>query len=307
MAKIRSIAEFNVASARYAQATVKKANADGNAYLSKAEAQNLPKDLQDNFANYQTYAANGRAVSKEKFLESYEKYIAGTTAKADANHDGKLSATEAKNLPKDLQDNWANLWAAVDNAPAPGKSGDLQTTKQRLDSIYNKQLPKTDAFGNTARLLDQQLADQNIMSGVVGVASGKLANSKPTDADFQKWATTLMSDYLNVTQAVKAEDVKATVVDPKKGLKDGAKILAAGFAYDTSTPENIDSVLKGDPDQELLGIEEVTRQLGSPVKCVVVKGHLSEDDGHPWEVGMAAFLNTETGKFIAYYGREGDA
>lgn len=105
-------AAFISSSAAYVRATVAKANADKNTYLTKAESAALPADLQDNFGNHRVGAQkNGRVVA-DKFVERYTAYVAVKAKEADANGNGILSKKEAKNLPVDLQDNFANFRSA---------------------------------------------------------------------------------------------------------------------------------------------------------------------------------------------------
>lgn len=97
-------------SAGYIKANVNKANADGNTYLTKAEAKALPKDLKDNFENHRLGAQENGSVVAKKFIERYTDYLALNVKKADKNHDGWVTSLEVKNLPKDLQDNFWNAW-----------------------------------------------------------------------------------------------------------------------------------------------------------------------------------------------------
>lgn len=105
------IADFVSASAKYVRAAANAANADKNAYLTKAEGKALPRDLRDNFENHRVGAQANGSVTKSKFVSRYTDYVAVMAKKADKNGDGFLSATEAKNLPRDLKDNFANFKA----------------------------------------------------------------------------------------------------------------------------------------------------------------------------------------------------
>ena len=93
----------------YVTSSVKAANADGNAYLTKSEAKALPRDLQDNFEAHRVLGNGNERVAARKFIEKFTGYVAVGAEKADKNHDGYLSATEAKDLPKDVRDNFANF------------------------------------------------------------------------------------------------------------------------------------------------------------------------------------------------------
>ena len=92
----------------YVTASVKRANVDHNPYLTKAESKALPKDLQDNFEAHRVLGNGNDRVAAKKFIEKFTGYVAVQAAKADANGDGYLTSAEAKNLPKDIRDNFAN-------------------------------------------------------------------------------------------------------------------------------------------------------------------------------------------------------
>jgi hypothetical protein len=102
------VADFIRSSASYVRANVRSANADGNAYLTKAESKALAKDLKDNFTNHRFGAQGNASVTAEKFITRFTDYVAVHAKRADKNNDGFISATEAKTLPKDLQDNFRN-------------------------------------------------------------------------------------------------------------------------------------------------------------------------------------------------------
>lgn len=302
MTKSVTTAAFISSSAKYVKAAVAEANADKNAYLTKAEAATLPQDLQDNFASYRARGTNNGSVSAKAFVESYAAYVAATTLKADSASNGILSRADAKNLPVDLRDNYANF--SLGERPA---AAELMNSKQRLDAIYNRALPASSKIGELARRMDQELADMNIMSGVVGVASGKLSNKNPSDADFAAWAKALTTDYVTATESEGPSALSTKFVSNSEGVKKAALYLADGFAYDTSNPDNFTDIIQGMPDQEVLGINDLTKALGGPVKNITVEAQVADDNGYdgPNKVGMSVFLNTSTGEFIGFYGREG--
>jgi len=302
----KSIAPFIAASRKYVAATVAKANANKNVYLTKAEATKLPKDLQDNFANFRALGKNNGSVRAEEFVKRYGDYVEAVVRKADKNDSGVLSNAEIATLPEDVRDNFTNFWANGGGAVSP--AGELQTAAQRSDSIYNKALPASSALGKLAKELDQQLADGNIMTGVVGTASGKLANAgTATEAQLSAWGSALMTDYLAVSDdGAKALDVKVEHMSAAKALAKAGLILAEGNAYDTSNPENIEGLIDGSPADELIGLKDVNAKLGTPVKAFVVSGKRKDEDNGTFDkVGLAIFLNTKTGEFVGYYGREG--
>jgi hypothetical protein len=97
----------------YVQENVKKANTNGNPYLTKAEAKKLPKDLRDNFEAHRKGAQENGSVSVKKFETNYVKYVAVHAQRADKNGDGILSARDLTHLPRDLKDNVANFIQAT--------------------------------------------------------------------------------------------------------------------------------------------------------------------------------------------------
>lgn len=99
-----------VKSARsYVASSVKAANVDRNPYLTKTEAKALPKDLRDNYETHRVLGNGNDRVAANKFVEKFSGYVAVQAERADKNHDGYLTATEAKALPKDLRDNFKNF------------------------------------------------------------------------------------------------------------------------------------------------------------------------------------------------------
>lgn len=102
--------DFIRRSASYVRANVKTANADKNPFLTKAEAKNLAKDLQDNFKNHRVGAQDNGVVTAKKFIARYTDYVAVNVKKADKNGDGWVTSLEVKNLPVDLRDNFWNAW-----------------------------------------------------------------------------------------------------------------------------------------------------------------------------------------------------
>lgn len=97
----------------YVQESVKKANTNGNPYLTKAEAKKLPRDLRDNFEAHRIGAQDNGRVSVKKFEANYVKYVAVHATRADKNGDGILSARDVTNLPRDLRDNAQNYIQAT--------------------------------------------------------------------------------------------------------------------------------------------------------------------------------------------------
>jgi hypothetical protein len=112
MANIR-VNEFIRSTRAYVQENVKKANANGNPYLTKAEAKKLPKDLRDNFEAHRVGAQENGRVSVKKFETNYVNYVAVHARRADQNGDGILSARDVTRLPRDVRDNVTNYIQAT--------------------------------------------------------------------------------------------------------------------------------------------------------------------------------------------------
>jgi hypothetical protein len=127
----KKIADYVKASRKYAQDAVGKANVNKNANLTAAEAKALPKDLQDNYANFKKYGKVS-TVKAQAFVDGFESYVSQAATAADKNKDGCLSAAEAKNLPKDLQDNYAN-YVAGKTTPPSGSQVKLDAALKALD------------------------------------------------------------------------------------------------------------------------------------------------------------------------------
>src|SRR3954464_618535 len=92
----------------YVTANVKRANVDNNPYLTMAEAKALPKDLKDNYEAHRVLGNGNDRVAANKFIQKFTDYVAVQARMADKNGDGYLSTAEAKKLPKDVRDNFAN-------------------------------------------------------------------------------------------------------------------------------------------------------------------------------------------------------
>src|SRR3954470_15603897 len=110
------VGELIGASTKYLADRVKKANLDGNGYLTLEEAKKLPADLRDNYDAYRK--AGHSRVSVKQLSTHFSDYVAASAKAADKNKDGYLTATEAKGLPKDLRDNFLNYVKAT-QAPTP--------------------------------------------------------------------------------------------------------------------------------------------------------------------------------------------
>lgn len=301
---------FISSSAKYVKAAVEKANANGNAYLTKAEAAMLPLDLQDNFAAYRAGTSTSGGALASDFVRSYEAYVAAMASQADRTGNGILSLADAKDLPVDLQDNFETYRAGGRRSPTPKE---LLTASQRKAAIENRALPASSKVGEVANELDAQLGDGNIMSGVVGIASGKLSTKNPSTAEFKAFAVSLARDYALHTDDLNPGDFTASVKSSSAAMKDAVMIIAEGNMYNTKNKDLMKGILEGDhlsdPDYPQLGLKDLTDTLGSPVKAVVVRGsalpgNIDTDDAYP--LGLAVFLNTKTGEFVGFYGRNAD-
>ena len=105
-----NVAAFRTASADYLKRHIDLVNTSKveggkkDIYLTKAEAKKLPKDLQDNFARYQSKIGNHQ-VRISAFEKSYAGYVRAKTGFANKNHDAVLAPSETKYLPNDLRNN----------------------------------------------------------------------------------------------------------------------------------------------------------------------------------------------------------
>jgi hypothetical protein len=102
------VSDFVRASRTYAEAALKRANADRNPRLTLKEAGNLPPDLQDNFVKLGKVS-----VTKSEFVNSFVKTVTEGAKKADRNKDGYLTLTDGRALPETVRDNFRNYVAAT--------------------------------------------------------------------------------------------------------------------------------------------------------------------------------------------------
>lgn len=130
--RVRSEA-FVRASQTYFASALKRANQNGNAYLTVAEAEQLPKDLRDNFASFR--AAGHARVSVRDFEAHFTRHVEAAV-KAAAGTDGFLSRSEARKLPVDLRDNFLAYVQALEH-PAPAGTVTEQGRKALGDYVKN--------------------------------------------------------------------------------------------------------------------------------------------------------------------------
>ncbi len=154
MAKVNSanIQELVAASKRYVDSQVKAANTNRNAYLTPTEAKTLSADLRDNFAASQFKTAWGSVKASDVSREFVVMMEAWANA-ADKNGDGRLSRTEAKSMPKSLQDNVTNYLASLEREVQG--SGEYTT---RNTSPAGRVQEHLDAFGASAISYEQAFA-----------------------------------------------------------------------------------------------------------------------------------------------------
>ena len=180
------VGELIGASKRYIEAEVKKANLNGNAYLTVAEAAKLPADLRD---NYEAFRKGNARVSVKQFTESFTAYVAKSAHAADKNKDGVLTATDAKGLPKDLRDNFLNYVAAT-QAPTPPVLSETDKGRAALASyvqnvMFNTGNPEGEAFRSNV-LGGQSPA---VVADIRRQLDAAAASWSPTAPDWEKTVT----------------------------------------------------------------------------------------------------------------------
>lgn len=139
------IQSFVSASNAYGKAAVERANANGNPFLTRKEAEALPADLQD---NYERFRRGSSPVGVRSFVEHHAREAGRETARADLNGDGRINLQELRLLPAHLQDNVANfgrlrLPAApgpVDDISLPLKQGTIDAVRSALTDYVETKL-----------------------------------------------------------------------------------------------------------------------------------------------------------------------
>ena len=117
-----SITELVAASKIYANSQIKKADLNKNQLLTKTEAKKLAADLQDNFDASQFKLPSG-SVKVADVAKEFVVMMEAWARASDKNGDGYLSKTEAKALPKNLRDNYANYLQAEEQKLTPATTG----------------------------------------------------------------------------------------------------------------------------------------------------------------------------------------
>lgn len=102
-----AIHELVAASKTYVDAQLKKADVDKNKVLTRTEAKKLAADLKDNFDTSLFKLPQG-SVKAADVAKEFVVMMEAWARASDKNHDGYLSSTEAKALPRTLRDNFAN-------------------------------------------------------------------------------------------------------------------------------------------------------------------------------------------------------
>jgi len=178
--------ELVSASKSYIDAQVKKANLNGNTYLTVEEAKKLPADLRDNYEAFRK-AGNSR-VSVKQFTESFTDYVAKSAAKADKNKDGVLTKTDARSLPKDLRDNFLNYVAATTPTPPPAPVTETDRGRAALadyvkNVVFNTGNPEGESF--RSNILDGQ--PPAVVANIRSQLETAAANWSPTDPEWEKF------------------------------------------------------------------------------------------------------------------------
>jgi hypothetical protein len=187
------VGELIGASTKYVQAEVKKANLDGNAYLTQAEAKKLPADLRD---NYEAFRKAGHSrVSVKQFAESFSAYVASSAKAADKNKDGVLTGTDARALPKDLRDNFLNYVAAT-QGPTPPVLSETDQGRAALASyeknvIFNTGNPEGQAF--RTNILDGHTPAE--VAAIRSQLEAAAASWSPTPPDWEKTVNGTATTY----------------------------------------------------------------------------------------------------------------
>lgn len=177
------IGDLVAATKQYVEAEVKKANVNGNAYLTLEEAKKLPADLQDNFEAFRK--AGHSRVSVRQFTETFVDYVSKRAAAADKNHDGTLTRTDASKLPKDLRDNFLTYLSSLEPAPLPltdTDKGRAALASYVSQVLFNSGDPEGAAF-REAVLSWRTPADQ---ASVRAQMEAEAAAWSPTSPDWEK-------------------------------------------------------------------------------------------------------------------------
>lgn len=179
------VGELIGASKSYLEAQVKKANLNGNAYLTLEEAKKLPADLRDNYEAFRK-AGNAR-VSVKQFTQSFTAYVAKSANAADKNKDGVLTKTDARSLPKDLRDNFLNYVTATQGpTPSPATSetdrGRAALASYVTNVLFNTGNPEGEAF-RTAIISWRTPADA---ANVRRQMETEAASWSPTNPEWEK-------------------------------------------------------------------------------------------------------------------------
>lgn len=109
------IDDLVAASQRYVDTQLKAADVNRNKLLTPTEAKRLAADLRDNFDSSQFKLPNG-SVKVADVAKEFVVMMQAWAQAADKNHDGYLSTTETKALPKNLRDNVVNFMHTQEKA-----------------------------------------------------------------------------------------------------------------------------------------------------------------------------------------------
>ncbi|MHB8877065.1 MAG: hypothetical protein ACYC8T_25500 [Myxococcaceae bacterium] len=109
------IDDLVAASKKYVDAQLKSADVNHNKLLSPTEAKRLAADLRDNFDSSGFKLPSG-SVKAADVAKEFVVMMEAWAKASDKNHDGYLSTTETRSLPKVLRDNVENYMKAQEKA-----------------------------------------------------------------------------------------------------------------------------------------------------------------------------------------------
>ncbi len=229
MAPRIKITEFVASTARYSRKAATRADKNKNSRLTAAEAKALPADLQD---DYKRQAKKKPAMSPAAFAKAQTAYAAASARHADKNHDGYLSASEQRALPRALRDNLANFnTASTDRVPGGAASpflGAGRGANQKLGGVKASKLPVSTAVARLMKKLEAQ-AGSTVFSAGWKFAPAELANAlahpdKHPDflnhLLFESTGTSYQRDYPDYYDAARLSESRTSPAAAAKEIAD---------------------------------------------------------------------------------------
>lgn len=211
--------------------------------------------------------------------------------------------------PNSLQTRLARQQAAErarKKTPDRSKANDVPKTGKPTTAggLATVKLPGSHPLARAGSAIGQQWLDEQISTGSVGVATGRIARSKTPSADQLKGLAIemLRRGYADRQEVELPASSKIAATEGRSldaAVVDGAKIVRDGFAYSPNA-ENLAPLQKE--------VAKLVRLLGKPgdVKAVTarVKTHDETVDGN---IAFSAclFANVKTGEFLELFVREG--